>query len=225
MQVAADAKHTGSGTFRPPVVRHRVEIAPKTIALLLAVAAGVWILGQLVAVLSVVTIALVLVGTFAPLVGWLERHGLIPFVGGYVASTPVVVAVIPNGTVVIVVVVGLMVLYQEFESRILVPRVYGRVLRLPPAVVLVALLVGGSLAGVLGALLALPIAAAIRMLIRELRLDLPGAAPVADDVLRRDDRASAAYEDLMEGTTVRDAVVIADEVASLVKESEPEPAR
>ena len=69
-----------------------------------------------------------------------------------------------------------MVLYQEFESRILVPRVYGRVLRLPPAVVLVALLVGGTLAGH-------PRRAARAAdrgrppdAVRELRVDLPGEA-------------------------------------------------
>lgn len=102
---------------------------------------------------------------------------IIPFVGGYIASTPVVMAVTPRGMTVTLVVVGLMVLYQEFESRVLVPRVYGRVLRLPPAIVLVALLVGGTLGGILGALLALPIAAGLQMLLRELHLVLPGEAP------------------------------------------------
>ena len=40
------------------------------------------------------------------------------------------------------------------ESRVLVPRVYGRVLRLSPAAILLALLVGGRLLGIVGALLA-----------------------------------------------------------------------
>jgi len=57
----------------------------------------------------------------------------------------------------------LMVAYQEFESRILVPRVYGKVLRLPPAIVVVSLLVGGTLLGIIGALLAIPVAAAIQL--------------------------------------------------------------
>lgn len=102
---------------------------------------------------------------------------IIPFVGGYIASTPVIVAVLPHGATVAIIVAILMVVYQEFESRILVPRVYGRVLRLPPAVVLVSLLVGGTLAGIIGALLSLPIAAGLRMVIRELHVDLPGEPP------------------------------------------------
>ena len=67
-----------------------------------------------------------------------------------------------------------MIGYQEFESRVIVPRVYGQALRLSSAVVVIALLVGGKVGGIIGALLALPIAAALRMLIEELRVDLPG---------------------------------------------------
>jgi hypothetical protein len=118
------------------------------------------------------------------------------------------------------IVLGLMVLYQEFESRILVPRVYGRVLRLPPAVVLVALLVGGTLAGILGALLALPIAAGLQMVIKELRVELPGEVRTNDGATLMDERANEVYEQLTEGATAADAGVIADDLASIVKKSE-----
>lgn len=60
----------------PPVTSVRIEIAPRTIFLLLGVVAGIWLLGQLATVLSVLTVALVLVGTFDPLVAWLERRGV-----------------------------------------------------------------------------------------------------------------------------------------------------
>ncbi len=145
---------------------------------------------------------------------------IIPFVGGYVASAPVVIAVSPNGMVVALIVLAVMWLYQEFESRILVPRVYGRVLQLPPAVVLVALLVGGTLAGILGALLALPIAAGLQMLIHELRVDLPGETPAHGDAKQMDDRASEVYEHLTEGVNAADAAIIADDLAHVVKRSE-----
>jgi predicted PurR-regulated permease PerM len=99
---------------------------------------------------------------------------VIPFVGGYLGGVPVVIAALPHGAIAAAVVAVLMLLYQEFESRILVPRIYGRVLRLPPAIVLLALLVGWTLGGILGAFLALPTAAGVRMLVRELRIPLPG---------------------------------------------------
>jgi len=145
---------------------------------------------------------------------------IIPFVGGYIASTPVILAVTPQGTTTTVVVLVLMVLYQEFESRLLVPRVYGRVLRLPPAIVVVALLVGGTLAGMLGALLALPIAAGLQMVIRELRLDLPGAAAHDDTVKDLDDKATAVYEHLSKDVPATEAAQIADNLATMVKQTE-----
>jgi predicted PurR-regulated permease PerM len=145
---------------------------------------------------------------------------IIPFVGGYVASAPVIIAVIPNGTTAVIVVTILMVLYQEFESRILVPRVYGRTLRLPPAIVLVALLVGGTLAGIVGALLALPIAAGLQMVMRELRVDLPGESVEHERMKELDQQAVRVYEELTENIPAAEAGVIADDLASLVKRTE-----
>jgi predicted PurR-regulated permease PerM len=139
---------------------------------------------------------------------------VIPFIGGYVASAPAIVAVSGHGTAPILIVAAAMFLYQEFESRILVPRVYGRTLRLSPALVLVALLVGGTLLGILGALLALPVAAGVSMIVRELRVELPGQAHITDAVKARDDRADAIYEKLTANETVEHAVHIAGQLAS-----------
>jgi predicted PurR-regulated permease PerM len=61
------------------------------------------------------------------------------------------------------VVVGAMVIYQQFEDRVLIPRVYGATLRLPTIAVVLSLLIGAELLGLVGALLALPIAAGIRV--------------------------------------------------------------
>jgi predicted PurR-regulated permease PerM len=145
---------------------------------------------------------------------------IIPFAGGYIASAPVVLAVSPQGATTTVIVLGLMILYQEFESRILVPRVYGRVLRLSPAVVLVTLLVGGTLAGLLGALLALPIAAGLQMLLTELRVDLPGESSPHDAAKVQDAAATEVYEHLTEGVSAADAGMIADDFANVVKAAE-----
>jgi hypothetical protein len=114
----------------------------------------------------------------------------------------------------------IMVIYQEFESRILVPRVYGGVLRLSPAIVIVALLIGGTLMGVFGALLALPIAAGVQMLVRELRVDLPGEEPADGTVRAKDEKDEQIYEQLTVGATAADAGVIAGELAEKHKETE-----
>jgi predicted PurR-regulated permease PerM len=145
---------------------------------------------------------------------------IIPFVGGYVASLPAIAAVSSSGTGAVVIVFVLMFAYQEFESRILVPRVYGRVLRLPPAVVLVSLLVGGTLMGIVGALLALPIAAGLQMVVRQLRVELPGETPADATTRERDEKAEHIYERLTEGVTAADAGVIAGELAQKMRHNE-----
>jgi hypothetical protein len=93
---------------------------------------------------------------------------------------------------------------------------------LPPAIVLVALLVGGTIAGMLGALLALPIAAGLQMVIRELHLDLPGEVGHGETVRQLDDKATEVYEQLTEGVAAAEAAQIADNLATIVKATEAE---
>ncbi len=94
---------------------------------------------------------------------------VLPFIGGLLVTTPVVLDTATRGVGPAVAMFVIMVVYQEIESRILVPRIYGRALRLSSASVIIALLIGGTLLGILGALLALPIAAGVRMIVNDLR--------------------------------------------------------
>ena len=60
-------------------------------------------------------------------------------------------------------VIGLYVVIQRIEGNVLVPRILGRSLNLHPLVVFVGIVVGGSLAGILGMLLAAPVLATLRV--------------------------------------------------------------
>jgi predicted PurR-regulated permease PerM len=138
---------------------------------------------------------------------------VLPYIGVFLSVGPAVIAAFAVGPIVATIVLVSMVVYEEFESRFLVPRIYGRALRLPSSVVLVALLAGGTLMGILGALLALPVAATLRMLIEELRLELPGEQ-IDDTKLRaRDDRAEQEYERRADGVPAEQAAAIAVEIA------------
>ncbi|MBX6341715.1 MAG: AI-2E family transporter [Thermomicrobiaceae bacterium] len=90
---------------------------------------------------------------------------VIPLVGAVLAVVPETLAALQVSVPTAIAVAVLLTLYQEFENRVLVPRVYGSTLRLPTLVVMVALLVGAALAGIMGALLALPFAAALRVIL------------------------------------------------------------
>jgi predicted PurR-regulated permease PerM len=150
---------------------------------------------------------------------------VLPYIGALLSVAPAVLAALSRGPVVAVVVLVLMLAYEEFESRVLVPRVYGRALRLPSSVVLFALLAGGTLMGILGALLALPVAATVMMLIEELRVELPGEQErLADTHLREgDDRAEEEYERRTEGVGAEQAAAIAVEISADRRDDESRP--
>jgi predicted PurR-regulated permease PerM len=145
---------------------------------------------------------------------------VIPFIGGWLATAPCVVAALSRGTGIATIIFLAMVGYQEFESRVLVPKVYGRALRLPSAAIIVALLVGGKLGGIIGALLALPLAAALRMLIEELRLELPGDDTDDSALEQRDAEAEQAYAKQSAGASPEEAGTVAIRIADQIREAD-----
>ncbi len=150
---------------------------------------------------------------------------VLPYIGGILAVGPAVLAALGHSPLAAGIVLVMMLAYQEFESRIIVPKVYGQALRLPSSVVFFSLMAGGTLMGILGAVLALPIAATIMMLIEELRIDLPGEQEQAGDTeLRaRDDLAEEEYERRSEGVAAQQAAAIAVEISVDRKNEENRP--
>jgi len=150
---------------------------------------------------------------------------VLPYIGPLLSIGPMVLAALARGPVIVAVVLLIMLAYEEFESRVLVPRIYGRSLRLPSSVVLFALLAGGTLMGILGALLALPVAAAVMMLIEELRVELPGQQEQVADVEQRvgDERAEDEYERRTEGVPAEQAAAIAVEMSDDRRKEESSP--
>jgi predicted PurR-regulated permease PerM len=105
---------------------------------------------------------------------------LIPLAGATIAAI-IVGAVaflhsIPAGIIVIV----FFIVYQQVENHILQPVVYGRTVQLSPLVVLISVLIGAALAGVLGALAAIPVAGSLQVILvdwlRQRRGEEPAAA-------------------------------------------------
>jgi len=107
---------------------------------------------------------------------------LIPLAGATIASVLVTtVAVLDQGWTVGLIVLGWFIVYQQFENHVLYPLIYSKTVALSPLTILVAVLIGASLAGVLGALAAIPIAGTIQVLLRELlRARKESAQPVVD---------------------------------------------
>ena len=147
---------------------------------------------------------------------------VLPYIGIFLTMGPAVAAALPFGLVITLVVFLLMLAYEEFESRVLVPMVYGRALRLPSSVVLFSLIAGATLYGIIGALLALPVAAAILMLIDELRVELPGETEQAKDteMRKKDEHGELEYTRRTEGMPAEEAAAIAVEMVGDRKKAE-----
>jgi predicted PurR-regulated permease PerM len=181
---------------------------------------GAYIRGQLITCLLIAVFSFVLlvacgVPNAMALAVFAGVADVLPYIGAFLSIGPMALAALARGPVVVAVILLIMLAYEEFESRVLVPRIYGRALRLPASVVLFALLAGGTLMGILGALLALPVAAAVMMLIEELRFELPGQQEQVADVEQRvgDERAEEEYERRTEGAPAEQAAAIAVEMS------------
>jgi predicted PurR-regulated permease PerM len=92
---------------------------------------------------------------------------LVPLVGATVALVVCGVAALSEGVVQCVIVVVVLLVYQQVENHVLLPVVYGRTVDLSPLAVLVALLIGAEIAGVLGALAAIPVAGSLSVVAEE----------------------------------------------------------
>lgn len=93
--------------------------------------------------------------------------GLIPLVGTITAATIAsLVALSVSPTTALIVAVSYIV-YMQIEAYVITPRIMSRAVEVPGAVVVVAALAGGALLGVLGALVAIPIAASIILILRQ----------------------------------------------------------
>jgi predicted PurR-regulated permease PerM len=94
---------------------------------------------------------------------------LIPLAGATIAAVIVTTIAFLDTTTSGIIVLIFFVVYQQLENHVLQPVVYGKAVKLSPLAVLVAVLIGAELAGIVGALGAIPVAAAIQVLLRDLR--------------------------------------------------------
>jgi predicted PurR-regulated permease PerM len=110
----------------------------------------------------------VLLGLFVALLD------LIPVIGSTIGGIIVTLVALTVSLPVALFTIGFYVAYRLAEDYLLVPRILGRAVKVPAVVSVVAVLVGGALLGIIGALVAIPAAAALRLWLDEVafrRLD------------------------------------------------------
>jgi predicted PurR-regulated permease PerM len=95
---------------------------------------------------------------------------LIPLAGATIAAVLVVlVAIASKGATAAIIIGVFFVIYQQLENHVIQPVVYGRTVQLSPLAVLVSVLIGAQIAGVLGALAAIPVAGTLQVVLLEWR--------------------------------------------------------
>jgi predicted PurR-regulated permease PerM len=92
---------------------------------------------------------------------------LIPLVGATLAAVIVTLVALADSVTSAIIVLAFFIVYQQLENHLLQPIVYGRTVRLSPLAILIAVLIGGEVAGIIGALCAIPVAGTIQILINE----------------------------------------------------------
>jgi predicted PurR-regulated permease PerM len=92
---------------------------------------------------------------------------LIPLAGATVAGIIVVLVAFLHSVQAGVVLAIFVIVYQQVENHFLQPVIYGRTVQLSPLAVLVSVLVGAELAGILGALAAIPVAGSLQVIVRD----------------------------------------------------------
>lgn len=107
---------------------------------------------------------------------------LIPLAGATIAAIIIATVAFLHTVVAGIVAVVFFVVYQQVENHLLQPLVYGRTVQLSPLAVLIAVLIGAEIAGILGALAAIPVAGAIQVILvdylrarRERAIETPAA--------------------------------------------------
>ncbi len=136
---------------------------------------GMWVRGQL-AVSSIVGllfgVGLAIIGVpYALLLGIIAFLGeFVPLVGPFISSIPAVIVAfltggVPRGVITII----FCLIVEQLEGDLIVPRVMGSATSIHPVAVMLAILAGAQLAGASGALLAVPVAGFVSVVIDELK--------------------------------------------------------
>lgn len=135
---------------------------------------GAWLRGQLVLSLLIGLISFIgllvmrveFALTLGVLAGVLE---IIPFLGPIIAAVAAVVVAYASGSwQIAVVVLAFYILLQQVESHVMVPKIMESAVGLSPIIVVLALAIGAKLGGITGAILAVPLAATLSVVLRDI---------------------------------------------------------
>ena len=172
--------------------------AARSLAAELSQRAGGWVRGQVILMVFIGTVTFV--GLFAlglpypvALATWASLMEIIPIIGPFLGAIPAILVALTISPWLALATAILYVIIQQLENNILVPKVMERAVGLHPILVMVGVLAGGVLYGILGIVIAVPLVAAMQVLV--MRLALPWLIAQIGDVPEPAAAGEAAQQD------------------------------
>jgi predicted PurR-regulated permease PerM len=152
--------------------RHREErlrdVAERIYRSTAGYVAGALTITSINGLLTFVVLTILGVPFAVPLAVLMSFFGLIPLVGATIGGVIILIVTLftdfPSATIIYGI---FLLLYQQFENNVLQPFIFKRTVNVAPLAVIVAILAGAALLGIVGALIAIPIAAALQIVLKE----------------------------------------------------------
>lgn len=158
---------SGLGALSPPTAEHVRKVAADCAKAVTGYVAGNLLISVIAGTATFVFLWIADVPFRTVLGLWVAFADLIPLIGATLGAIPVVLVAFLNSTGQGIATVIFFVVYQQFENHVLQVTIMARTVDLNPLVVLVAVLIGVELSGILGALLAIPVAGVLQVLGRD----------------------------------------------------------
>jgi predicted PurR-regulated permease PerM len=143
------------------------RIARETSSAVGGYVAGVFAVAALAGIVSFVVMTILGIPYAVPLAVQMAFFAILPLVGSTIGAFVIAIVAAFEGPEIVIVWAVFWILYQQTETHVLGPLVYRKAVDMSPALVILSVMAGATLLGVLGALLAIPAAATIQILIRE----------------------------------------------------------
>jgi len=163
----------GMKQFLMGVMPTKNQVVTMTIMNKASAKAGRWLQGQLIVstiigLLSFIGYVILGIKFSVVLAIFAGALSIIPYIGPTLGAIPALLVAILQGPWMVLGVIIVTAVVQQLEGTLITPRIMGKVVGLSPVTIIVSLLIGATLAGVWGVVLAIPVAATISVIIKEL---------------------------------------------------------
>jgi predicted PurR-regulated permease PerM len=153
------------------------ELGSRVFAALAGYVRGIALVGLVDAVLIGIALLIIGVPLVVPLMILTFLAAFMPLIGAFLAGlAAVLIALVSNGVVAALLVLGAIIIVQQVEGHLLYPILMSRTVHLHPAVIVLSLAIGGVVAGIIGVFLAVPTAGVVSTVLSYVR-DRPAPEP------------------------------------------------